>query len=158
VPQANLPSCVYTILRTAGALRPFPFNDPPTANQLCGSYQYNAAATAAAIPLMAKFNPRQTRVPQPVTATPAVAATHALCALCSAPLAPDEVDTAQPQPEPVSDALAKDLRAACCMSCRNHVLSKLLKSREAPTAGVPSENGSEAKAASLLPFLENLNW
>jgi len=37
--QANLPSVMFTILRTATALRPFDFNDAEAANRLCGASQ-----------------------------------------------------------------------------------------------------------------------
>jgi len=35
--QANLPSAMFTILRTATSLQPFNFNEPEAVNKLCGA-------------------------------------------------------------------------------------------------------------------------
>lgn len=93
-PQAGLPSAMFTILRTASALRPFSFNDPHTANQLCG-----AAPSAASTTPAGACTPHAPQPAQPTDTTTPNGAARAcsparrpLCSVCSAPLTPEEVE------------------------------------------------------------------
>ncbi len=92
--QANVPSMMFTILRTAGALKPFPYNEPETANRLCGS----ASAAAAAAARHAAKHPQNTRHTNTTngeggekTGVDTPVQSPVLCALCSAPLADDDL-------------------------------------------------------------------
>ncbi len=98
-PQASLPSTLFTVLRTASSLRPFPFNSsaclPPTPGAAAGANGAGAAAAAAAAAAGAASGGQRSEEVQGDRAGGEQAVrVPPCCALCRAPLSPAEVHAA----------------------------------------------------------------
>lgn len=153
--QANLPSIVFTILRTASALAPFPWNDAAQANAACGSTASASGKGAAAVSAASQVDAAASSNGDHAAGSPFTP----LCSICSTPLTPLELEqaladaaasqlslstdtsdhtaTSAGQPEPPAAApgsgLAASLRSACCSRCN----AQIRCSMKAP-AGLPN--------------------
>lgn len=135
--QAALPSIVFTILRTASALAPFPWNEPGAANEACG-----AAASASG---------RQ--VVDAGSSSGAQGGWAPVCSICSAPLTPAEVEgalaAAAAACKPAA-SIAEALQGSCCTSCQGQVLGSM---RAAPVVVAGDVQGSSADSGLSGPVL-----
>ncbi|KAF5831164.1 hypothetical protein DUNSADRAFT_13493 [Dunaliella salina] len=88
--QANLPSVMFTVLRSATALQTFDFNDPEAANQLCGA----STLVPGHNQQQQRRQPEQQQQQLQQQHRGAGQATnrHPLCSVCSAPLTSQEVE------------------------------------------------------------------
>lgn len=145
--QASLPSIVFTILRTASALAPFPWNDPTVANDACGA---TASASGKQKPTGAcgatALAASQTQAPT----AKAQGYCPPLCSLCSTPLSPAEIEAALAAAaaacQPAAN-IAEALRGSCCTSCQGQVLGRM----KSPFAAVGTEG--QASATGMGPVL-----
>ncbi|KAL6755988.1 hypothetical protein V8C86DRAFT_127885 [Haematococcus lacustris] len=135
--QVTLPSIMFTILRTASALKPFAWNDIDALNVA-------RAGGAAAIGWDTEL---------------------ALCSLCSAPVPPaaqrgTPAERGLAGGQPAESRLAASLDACCCTSCRDHILAKLaapaVQLDVNDTIDVKRAQSREVSAAHSSDMLESL--
>ncbi len=152
-PQATLPFVVFTIVKTASALRPFDFNAAEAANAASGS----AAAAEAFLRAQRTRQQQQQRRQHLQHAPPppqqqeqhgelaaaaddgeqGAARRPVLCVLCQSPLSAADLgvqaevagraEAAQGEVGPGEEraaATARRLHAGCCRSCRTQLLEK----------------------------------
>ncbi|KAJ9518791.1 hypothetical protein QJQ45_026064, partial [Haematococcus lacustris] len=118
--SVTLPSIMFTILRTASALKPFAWNDIDAVNVA-------RAGGTAAIGWDTEL---------------------ALCSLCSAPVPPaaqrgTPAERGLAGGQPAESRLAASLDACCCTSCRDHILAKLA----APAVQLDVNTSTDVKRA-----------